>query len=36
MNKTIAPGVVYIGADDKELDLFEGQYRIPEGISYNS
>lgn len=36
MNKTIASGVVYIGADDKELDLFEGQYRIPEGISYNS
>ncbi len=34
--KMIAPGVRYIGADDKELDLFEGQYAIPEGISYNS
>lgn len=32
----IAPGIHYIGADDKELDLFEGQYAIPEGISYNS
>lgn len=32
----IAPGIQYIGADDKELDLFEGQYAIPEGISYNS
>ena len=34
--KTIAPGIQYIGADDTELDLFEGQYAIPEGISYNS
>ena len=32
----IALGIQYIGADDKELDLFEGQYAIPEGISYNS
>jgi len=32
----IAPGIFYIGADDRELDLFEGQYAIPEGISYNS
>ena len=32
----IAPDVLYIGADDTELDLFEGQYAIPEGISYNS
>ena len=28
--------VVYIGADDKDLDLFESQYIVPEGISYNS
>lgn len=28
--------VYYVGADDKTLDLFEGQYVIPEGISYNS
>ena len=28
--------IVYIGADDMELDLFEGQYIIPDGISYNS
>ena len=32
----IASNILYIGADDKELDLFEGQYVIPEGISYNS
>ena len=37
MNENIiAPGIQYIGADDTELDLFEGQYAIPEGISYNS
>lgn len=32
----IADGIQYIGADDKDLDLFEGQYVIPHGISYNS
>ena len=32
----ISSNILYIGADDKELDLFEGQYVIPEGISYNS
>ncbi len=36
MEKRVAPGIFYIGADDKELDLFEGQYILPEGISYNS
>lgn len=28
--------IAYIGVDDNELDLFEGQYVIPEGVSYNS
>lgn len=28
--------IIYVGADDKTLDLFEGQYIIPNGISYNS
>ena len=28
--------IYYIGVDDKTLDLFEGQYTIPNGISYNS
>ena len=32
----IAHGIRYIGVDDRELDLFESQYIIPEGISYNS
>ena len=32
----IAQGIKYIGADDTDLDLFEGQYIVPEGITYNS
>lgn len=36
MDKNITDSIVYIGVDDKELDLFEGQYRIPNGVSYNS
>lgn len=32
----VAPGVKYIGVDDLDIDLFEGQYDVPEGISYNS
>ncbi len=32
----ISNNVKYIGVFDTETDLFEGQYKIPEGISYNS
>lgn len=32
----ISDSVIYIGADDKTLDLFESQYPIPNGVSYNS
>ena len=32
----ITDSIVYIGVDDKTLDLFESQYEIPNGISYNS
>ena len=28
--------IFYIGADDETLDLFESQYAVPEGVSYNS
>ncbi len=28
--------VKYIGVNDRAIDLFEGQYRVPHGISYNS
>ena len=34
--KEIASGIRYIGVDDLDLDLFESQYIIPEGMSYNS
>ena len=33
---SISNAVHYIGVDDHELDLFEGQYIIPNGIAYNS
>ena len=33
---TISDNIVYIGADDRDLDLFESQYVIPNGVSYNS
>ena len=33
---TISDSIVYIGADDKTIDLFESQYVVPNGVSYNS
>ncbi len=33
---TISEQIRYIGADDHDLDLFESQYVIPNGVSYNS
>ncbi len=33
---TISDAVKYIGCDDTTLDLFENQYNIPDGVSYNS
>lgn len=36
MVKEVLPGIGYIGVDDLDLDLFESQYVIPEGVSYNS
>ena len=32
----ITEDIKYIGVYDREIDLFEGQYRVPEGVSYNS
>ncbi len=32
----ISKDIKYIGVEDKELDLFEGQYPIPDGVTYNS
>lgn len=36
MNIKISDAIKYIGVDDTTLDLFESQYIIPEGVSYNS
>ncbi|MCI7129675.1 MAG: MBL fold metallo-hydrolase [Lachnospiraceae bacterium] len=33
---TISENIIYIGADDKTIDLFESQYTVPNGVSYNS
>ena len=33
---SISEDIIYIGVDDKTLDLFENQYIVPNGISYNS
>lgn len=36
MKVQISDAVKYIGVDDKTIDLFESQYIVPNGISYNS
>ena len=36
MNNKISDSVKYIGVDDTTIDLFESQYVVPEGVSYNS
>ena len=32
----ITKDVYYVGVNDREIDLFEGQYVVPEGMAYNS
>lgn len=34
--KNITDSVFYAGVDDKDIDLFEGQYIVPNGMAYNS
>lgn len=36
MKVTVTDSIKYIGVDDKDIDLFESQYVVPEGVSYNS
>lgn len=36
MNINISDAIKYIGVDDKDINLFESQYIVPNGISYNS
>ena len=32
----ITDKILYVGVNDRDIDLFEGQYVVPEGVSYNS
>lgn len=34
--KKITESVYYVGVNDHSVDLFEGQYKVPAGMSYNS
>jgi len=36
MNVEITQDIRYVGVNDHQVDLFEGQYPVPNGISYNS
>ena len=36
MSSNISDSVVYIGVDDKYVELFESQFKVPNGVSYNS
>ena len=32
----ITEDIKYIGVNDRKIDLFEGQYEVPNGMAYNS
>ena len=34
--KNISEKVFYVGVNDRKIDLFEGQYTVPNGMAYNS
>ena len=36
MDSKITKDIRYIGVNDHEIDLFEGQYSVPNGMAYNS
>ena len=36
MHREITKGVYYVGVDDHHTELFEGLWKIPHGVSYNS
>lgn len=33
---TITKDIIYVGVNDHQIDLFEGQYDVPNGMAYNS
>ncbi len=36
MIKQVTDSIYYVGVDDKDIDLFENQYVVPNGMAYNS
>ena len=36
MLEKITDSIIYIGANDHDIDMFEGQYDVPDGMAYNS
>ena len=32
----VTQDIIYIGVNDRRIDLFEGQYKVPNGMAYNS
>lgn len=32
----ISNDIIYVGVNDHDIDLFEGQYKVPDGMAYNS
>lgn len=36
MISNVTDSIIYVGANDHEIDLFEGQYDVPNGMAYNS
>ena len=34
--KNVTKDILYVGVNDHQVDLFEGQYRVPNGMAYNS
>ena len=36
MNNNVTKDIVYVGVNDHKVDLFEGQYVVPNGMAYNS
>ena len=35
-NFNVTDAVVYVGVQDRDIDLFESQYDVPNGMAYNS
>lgn len=36
MDNNVSSSIRYVGVDDKDLDIFESQYKLSKGVSYNS